>query len=219
MSVPEINLRKAQDDFTRAKNQLAGGVITQEAYDHASKALDAANAQYNIARSQLLVSKALIRSAAATIESAIAKVNVLETQLQNTKLYAPVDGIVAKRWLLNGDITQPGQSVMTINNNNLLWVSVYLEETKVSNLKMNQKAKFTADAFPNVIFTGRVTSIGSNTAAQFSLILPNNAAGNFTMVTQRIQIRVSIDGTESGAKPEDYNLLTGMSVIMRIIKE
>jgi membrane fusion protein (multidrug efflux system) len=219
MSVPEVNLAKAKEDFIRAKNQLAGQVITKEAYDHASKAYDVAVAQYNTTKAQLQVSKAQTASAASAIVSAQAQVNVLDTQLKNTKLYAPVDGIIAKRWLMVGDITQPGQSIMTLNRNNKLWVSVYLEETKVTNLRLNQKARFTVDAFPGVEFTGKVISVGSNTAAQFSLIPPNNAAGNFTKVTQRIQIKISIEGTESGAPVSKYKLLTGMSVLMKIIKD
>jgi membrane fusion protein (multidrug efflux system) len=219
MSVPEVNLAKAKEDLDRAKKQIAGQVITKEAFDHASKAFDVASAQYNTAKSQLQVSKAQTTSAASAIGSAQAQVNVLSTQLKNTKLYAPVDGIVAKRWLMVGDIAQPGQSIMTVNNNIKLWVSVYLEETKVAGLHLNQKAKFSVDAYPNVEFTGKIIDMGSNTAAQFSLIPPNNAAGNFTKVTQRIQIKVSIDGTESGAKASDFKLLTGMSVVMKIIKE
>jgi membrane fusion protein (multidrug efflux system) len=219
MKIPEVGLEKAKEDFDRAKRQLAGQVITKEAYDHANKALATAIAQNDAARSQLKVSKAQSSSAAAAIESAQAQVNVLQTMLRNTKLYAPVDGIIAKRWLLTGDITQPGQSIMTLNNNKRLWVSVYLEETKVAGLRINQQAKFDIDAYPDVVFTGKVISIGSNTAAQFSLIPPNNAAGNFTKVTQRIQVKVSIDGTESRAKLSAYKLLAGMSVVMKIIKE
>jgi membrane fusion protein (multidrug efflux system) len=219
MKVPEVSMEKAKEDFDRAKSQLAGQVITKEAYDHANKALATAIAQYNASKSQLKVSKAQSLSAAAAIESAQAQVNVLQTMLHNTKLYAPVDGVIAKRWLMAGDITQPGQSIMTLNNNKNLWVAVFLEETKVGNLHLNQKAKFNVDAFPGVVFTGKVISIGSNTAAQFSLIPPNNAAGNFTKVTQRIQVKVSIDGTEGQAKPNAYPLLAGMSVIMKIIKE
>ena len=165
------------------------------------------------------VSKAQTQSASAAIESAQAQVNVLQTMLRNTKLYAPVDGIIAKRWLLAGDITQPGQSIMTLNNSKKLWVSVYLEETKVSRLKMNQRAIFDVDAYPGVVFTGKVISIGSNTAAQFSLIPPNNAAGNFTKVTQRIQVKVSIDGVEGQKKLNNYQLLAGMSVVMKILKD
>lgn len=219
MKVPEVGLEKAKEDFDRAKRQLAGQVITKEAYDHANKALETAIAQNDAARSQLKVSKAQTSSASAAIESAQAQVNVLQTMLHNTKLYAPVDGIIAKRWLLTGDITQPGQSIMTLNNNKNLWVSVYLEETKVAGLRINQQARFDVDAYTEVVFTGKVISIGSNTAAQFSLIPPNNAAGNFTKVTQRIQVKVSIDGTESGSKLSAYKLLAGMSVVMKIIKE
>jgi membrane fusion protein (multidrug efflux system) len=219
MKVPEVNIAKAKEDFARAKSQLAGQVITKEAYDHASKALDAAEAQYDATKSQLQVSKAQTQSAEAAIQSAQAQVNVLQTMLRNTKLYAPVDGIIAKRWLLAGDIAQPGQSIMTLNDNKKIWVSVYLEETKVASLKMNQKAIFDVDAYPGVVFTGKVISIGSNTAAQFSLIPPNNAAGNFTKVTQRIQVKVSIDGVEGQTKLNNYQLLAGMSVVMKIIKD
>ena len=219
MKVPEVGLEKAKEDFARAKSQLAGQVITKEAYDHANKALETAIAQNDAARSQLKVSKAQTSSASAAIESAQAQVNVLQTMLHNTKLYAPVDGIIAKRWLMAGDITQSGQSIMTLNNNKNIWVSVYLEETKVGGLRINQKARFDVDAYPGVVFTGKVFSIGSNTAAQFSLIPPNNAAGNFTKVTQRVQVKVSIDGTEDQTKLSAYKLLAGMSVVMKIIKE
>ena len=219
MKVPEVNVEKAKEDWDRAKSQLAGQVITKEAYDHAKKALDAATAQYDAAQSQLQVSKAMTQSAASAIESAQAQVNVLQTMLKNTKLYAPVNGVIAKRWLMAGDITQPGQSILTLNNNKNTWVSVYLEETKVGQLHMNQRAKFDIDAYPGVVFTGKVISIGSNTAAQFSLIPPNNAAGNFTKVTQRIQVKVSIDGTEDNKNLKNYQLLAGMSVVMKIIKD
>ncbi|MDP4289973.1 MAG: efflux RND transporter periplasmic adaptor subunit, partial [Bacteroidota bacterium] len=219
MRVPEVGLDKAREDYDRAKNQYAGQVTTKETFDHAKKALDAAVAQYDAAKSQLHVSKAQTASAAAAIQSAQAQVNVLQTMLHNTKLYAPSDGIIAKRWLLTGDIAQPGQSILTLNNTKKLWVAVYLEETKVGKLHINQKAKFDVDAYPGVVFTGKVISIGSNTAAQFSLIPPNNASGNFTKVTQRILVKVSIDGTEGNAKLSTYPLLAGMSVIMKIIKE
>lgn len=219
MKIPEVNLSKAKEDFARAKSQFAGQVITKEAYDHAGKALDAAVAQYDAAKSELQVAKAQTQSADAAIQSAQAQVNVLKTMLRNTKLYAPVDGIIAKRWLLAGDIAQPGQSIMTLNDNKKIWVSVYLEETKVADLHMNQKAIFDVDAYPGVVFTGKVFSIGSNTAAQFSLIPPNNAAGNFTKVTQRILVKVSVDGVEGQKKLKDYPLLAGMSVVIKIIKD
>lgn len=213
----EINLEKASDDYNRAQEQFAGNVISQEQFDHLKKAYQSAQAQVNAAKTQLDVSKAQITSAEAAVESAGAQIAVVQTQLKNTRLYAPNDGVVAKRWLLPGDIAQPGQSIFTLYTNSKFWVLVYLEETKLHDVSTSQKAKFTIDAFPGVEFYGNVFYIGSNTASQFSLIPPSNASGNFTKVTQRVPVKISIDSTDTGHLG-NYHLLAGMSVVVKIIK-
>ena len=218
IKLQEINFEKAKDDYARAKEQFEGNVIPKEQYDHLKKAYEAAQAQLDAARMQLDVSKAQVASASAAVESAIAQVDVISTQLHNTRLYAPSDGVIAKRWLLPGDVAQPGQAIYTMYSDGKLWVTVYLEETKLAGVRMNQQAKFTVDAVPRVTFYGKVFFIGSNTAAQFSLIPPNNASGNFTKVTQRVPIKISIDRTDTGQNPETYNLIAGMSVIAKIIR-
>lgn len=219
IKVLEINYEKAKDDYDRAKEQYKGEVISKETYEHAVKSCEAAKAQLEAAKSQLNVSKAQVGSTVATIESSQAQIGVIETQLGNTKLYAPIDGVVAKRWLLPGDISQPGQSILTLTNNHKLWVTVYIEETKLSKIYLNQPALFTIDAFPHVTFTGKIVSISSNTASRFSLIPPNNASGNFTKVTQRVPLKISIEGTGNKGKLQDYNLIPGMSVVVKIIKK
>lgn len=217
--VLEILLNKAKDDFNRAKSQFDGSVITQEQFDHARKAMETAQAQLDAARSQAKVSGAQIKSAEAAVESADAQVKTINTQLGNTRLFAPGPGVIGKRWLLPGDIAQPGQLIFSIVNDKKLWVSVFMEETKLENLRVGQPAIFTIDAFTGVTFKGKIMTIGSNTAAQFSLIPANNASGNFTKVTQRVQLKISIDGAEDGKKLSDYHLLSGMSVIVKIIRE
>jgi membrane fusion protein (multidrug efflux system) len=218
IKVLQIALDRAKEDFERAKTQFNGGVITKEQYDHLKKTEETAQAQLEAARAQLLVSKSMIKSAETTVAGAVAQIAVISTQLNNTILYAPVDGVVAKRWLLQGDICQPSQSIYTINNNSRFWVMVYLEETKMENLKMGQKAIFELDTYPGVVFTGKIFTIGSTTASQFSLIPPSNASGNFTKVTQRVALKISIDGTEKGQNLSSYRLLTGMSAVVKIIK-
>ncbi len=219
LKVLEVNLNRTQQDYDRAKSQYDGGVITQERFEHAQSANESAQATLAAAKSQLKVSQAAIKSSQASIESAKARVQMIETQLKNTRLYSPISGIVAKRWLLPGDIVQPGQSVFTVTNNDKLWIAVYLEETKIAGVHVGQKANFTIDAFPGVDFTGEVYSIGSNTASQFSLIPPNNASGNFTKVTQRVPLKISIDGVLNGGSLSNYNVLAGMSAVVKIIKD
>jgi len=218
IKVVEVNFYKAQEDFTRSKNQFDGDVITKEQYDHAQKSLESAKAQLEASKSQLDVSKAQIGSSYAAIENADAQIGVITTQINNTHLFSPINGVVAKRWLLPGDITQPGQSIFTLNNNFKLWVSVFMEETNLAKIHLNQKAIFTVDAFPGVKFKGKIISIGSNTASQFSLIPPNNASGNFTKITQRVPVKISIEGSEN-SNHSDYKLLAGMSVVIKIVKD
>jgi len=219
IKVQEVSVSRAQEDFNRAKSQFAGDVITKEQFDHAKKTLETSQAQLDAAKSQLQVSRSVINSAVKAVESSAAQINVIKTQMFNTKLYAPISGLVAKRWLLAGDIVQPGQSIYTLNNNSKYWIIVYLEETKVGKLHIGQNAKFNIDAFPDVVFTGKIFSISTSTAGQFSLIPASNASGNFTKVTQRVPLKISIDGTENGSSITGYNFLSGMSSEVKIIKE
>lgn len=218
VKVMEVGLNRAKEDFERAKSQFAGDVIPKEQFDHAKKTLETAQAQLNAARSQLQVSKSQIGSSEKAIESSNAQIEVIQTQIGNTRLYAPINGVISKRWLLPGDIDQAGQSIYTVNNNHQFWIIVYLEETHMGNIHLGQKAKFSIDAFPDVIFTGKIFSIGTSTASQFSLIPANNASGNFTKVTQRVPLKISIEATENGGNLSSFHLLSGMSSVVKIIK-
>jgi membrane fusion protein (multidrug efflux system) len=219
IKMQEISLEKAKEDYDRAQEQFKGNVIPKEQYDHILKALQSAQAQLDAAQSQLKVSKAMVGSADAAVNSAAAQVGVIESQLRNTRLYSPADGIIAKRWLLPGDITQAGQGIFSIYNDHKYWVEINLEETKLAHIHTGQSAKFTIDAFPGATFYGKVVYIGSNTASQFSLIPPNNASGNFTKITQRVEIKISIDGVDKGNDLKKYSFLAGMSVEVKIIKD
>jgi len=127
---------------------------------------------------------------------------------------------VARRWLLTGDISQTGQPIFTITNEKQLWVMIYIEETNLSEIKIGQKAIFTVDAFAGLKFYGTVFYIGSNAASQFALIPPSNASGNFTKTTQRIPVKISIDKTENKkGEPATVSLISGMSVVMKLVKE
>jgi len=216
--VLEINLQKTQEDFARAQIQFQGSVIPLEQFQHTQKAYESAKAQLEAAKSETKVSEAQISSSQAAVASAEAQIKVIQSQINNTRLYCPINGIAGKRWLLPGDIAQPGQSIFTIINDKNLWVNVFLEENKIENLHLGQPVLFTLDTYPGVTFTGKIISLGSNTASQFSLIPANNASGNFTKVTQRIQLKVSIEGTRDGKNISSYRILSGMSAVVKIMK-
>jgi membrane fusion protein (multidrug efflux system) len=197
LPLDQVNINRAQDDYNRAEVQYKGGIVTKEQYDHAQKALEAAQAQYNIDLSKISAAKA--------------QIGVIESQLQNTVIAAPMNGVVAKRWVLTGDVVQPGQPIFTIYDLKNIWVTANLEETKLGHIHLNDPVEIDVDTYPGVKFYGKVFEIGDYTASEFSLIPPNNASGNFTKVTQRVPIKISIEdpSTSDGAKTV---LRPGMSV-------
>ena len=205
ISLVKVNMQKAQDDFDRAQKQYRDKIIPKEQFDHSQKALEAIKAEYNITLSK--------------IAAAQAQLNVLKTQLENTSIYSPMDGVVAKRWALKGDVIQPGQPIFTIYDLKNIWVTADFEETKLASIHTGDKVDVSVDAYPDQKFEGKVYQIGTNTAAQFSLIPPSNASGNFTKVTQRIPVKISIypvntnDQIDPGNK---LNLLPGMSVEVKV---
>ena len=217
----QVTLNKAKEDYDRAEVQYKGGVITKEQYDHAKKAYETAQAQFDASQAQLSVSKSQISMAASGVQVANSQIDVISSQLKNYHLYAPCNGVIAKRWLLPGDIAQPAQSIFTINNTTNYWIQVFIEETKMEHIRIGDEAIFTIDTYGNTIFKGKVYNIGSSTASQFSLIPPSNASGNFTKVTQRIPIKISIEDVETkdGKQLADFPLLTGMSVVVKIKKD
>jgi membrane fusion protein (multidrug efflux system) len=217
IKVFEINMDKAKTDFDRSTAQKDADVITQEQYENFRKNHLTSVAQYHSALAQVEVSKVQVETAKAAVNNAYAQVNVIETQLKNTRIYCPFNGIVGKRWLIAGDMAQPGQTILAINDRGNLWVSVFLEETKLNDIHMGQKAEFTVDAYPGNVYAATVYYIGSNTAGRYSLIPPNNAAGNFTKITQRVQLKLTIDDS-SNPVIKDARLFAGMSAVVKLIK-
>ena len=197
ITLTKVNLDKAKDDFARAQNQFRDNIITKEQFDHSAKAFDAAQAEYNIALTKPGMSKA--------------QQEVVKAQLKNSTIYSPIDGVIARKWVLEGDVVQPGQPIFTIFDMKNIWITAYFEETRLALVTLGAQVEISVDTYPDIKFSGEVIQIGSNTASQFSLIPPNNASGNFTKVTQRVPVKISIDKGNS-----NVNLLPGMSVEVRV---
>jgi membrane fusion protein (multidrug efflux system) len=197
ITLAKVNLEKAKDDFARAQSQYRDNIITKEQYDHSAKALDAAQAEYNISLTKPAMSKA--------------QQEVVKAQLKNSTIYSPIGGVIARKWILEGDVVQPGQPIFTIFDMKDTWITAQFEETRLALVTMGAQVEISVDTYPDIKLSGKVIQIGSNTASQFSLIPPNNASGNFTKVTQRVPVKISIDKGNS-----NINLLPGMSVEVRV---
>lgn len=205
ITLAKVNVEKAQDDFNRSQTQYKDNIIPKEQFDHAQKAMEAAKASFNIAQTKIGTAKAQLK--------------VIKTELQNTRILSPMDGVVAKRWVLTGDVVSPGQPIFTIYDLKNIWVTADLEETKLAQIHIGDTVEISVDTYPDQMFRGQVFQIGSNTASQFSLIPPSNASGNFTKVTQRVPIKISISPVLKSEQKDPYEsikLLPGMSVEIKV---
>ena len=220
LRLAEIALQQSTLNYQRAKTQYSGQAISEEAFQNMDEAYKSAQVKVEVARNQITAVQAQMAATEASIASADAGIASVRTELGYYRIVAPKDGVIAKRWALPGDITQPGQTIFTLNEGSDIWVSVYLEETKFQNIYVGQPAEFTLDAYSGLTFSGKIFYIGSNAASEFALIPPNNASGNYTKVAQRVPLKISIDKVEGPEQEKaKVKLISGMSANVEIIKE
>ncbi len=209
----------SKKNYERARTQYEGDAIPLETLQTMEENWKTSKLQVEIAQSRIQASQASIEVTNRSAEAAKANISTLDTDLSYYSVVAPADGIIGKRWTLAGDMINAGQTIFTLNMGDDIWVAVYLEETKFSDIHIGQEAKFTLDAYDKLTFYGRIYYIGDNAASEFSLVPPNNASGNYTKVTQRIPLKISIDKVTGDSKQRaKMKLISGMSAEIHIIK-
>ncbi|MFZ5683375.1 MAG: HlyD family secretion protein, partial [Pseudomonadota bacterium] len=173
----------------------------RERVDAAQAALLAAQRRVNTLGAQ--VRQAQSQAAAARAQLAAARVTV-----ESTSLRAAIDGRVGDLAVRVGQFVQPGTRLMTLVPVGRLFIEANFKETQLGLMRVGQPVSIEVDALPGVELTGRVASIAPGTGAQFSVLPPQNATGNFTKIVQRVPVRIVIE-----APPEVRRLLVaGMSV-------
>jgi len=106
-----------------------------------------------------------------------------------------------------GRFVAAGTPVLSVIDDQTPWVDANPKETDITYLRVGQKATLDVDSFPDRTFTGTVVAVSPGTGAQFSILPPQNATGNWVKVVQRVPVRIAFD------KSEDTRLLrSGMSV-------
>lgn len=193
-----IRVDLAREDLKRASAEFAGAVISEEMMQRVEKTYQMAEAQL-----QSIISLAEVQEAT---------LNSIDLQLKFAHVTAPIEGVIAKRWHEAGDVVRAGQTVLSLIDLSQIWIASNIEETKLSTIHVGDPVKITVDAYPGIEFQGNVLVVGAAAASQFALIPPNNASGNFTKITQRIPLKISI-------KPEHAQALylrPGMSVKVKI---
>ena len=105
---------------------------------------------------------------------------------------APIDGVVGDRSVRPGQFVKQGQQLLALVPIDMHVVANF-KETQLGRIRPGQQVEIQVDAFPDHPVIGTVESFSPASGAQFSLLPPENATGNFTKIVQRVPVRVTVD--------------------------
>ena len=152
--------------------------------------------------------RAQVEQAKAQGQSARAQLEAAQRNVRDMVVVASVAGRVGDLTARVGQFVQPGLRLMSVVPVEQLYLEANFKETQLGLMRQGQPAEIEVDALPGISFHGHVASLAPGTGAQFSILPPQNATGNFTKIVQRVPVRIAIDADPALKKL----LLPGMSV-------
>lgn len=191
----------------------------------AAQRLDALRTTFTNADRQLLQARAAVREAEAelgeveaeeirvavidqelgalTAEAAAlqARLEQHEVQLSDLDIISGINGIVDRTFVEEGEYVRPGTRLLMLHDPENVWVAANVKETEINRFAVGSTAAITVDAYPDLKLSGRITWIGPAATSQFALLPNPNPSGNFTKVTQRVPVRIDIQGPRSLLRP------------------
>jgi membrane fusion protein (multidrug efflux system) len=213
------SLAQSDRDVARQLRLLSGGSSSQEQLEQIRTSHAQLQAQLRQNQAQAMAVQQQIELLTAQHEEAEAALQAAQAQLQlaninlgYTRIVAPTDGVISTRQVLPGQFVAAGTQVTVLAALPLVWVTADYKETQLTHVVLGEAATITVDTFPGVVLHGHVVAMSPASGAEFALLPPDNATGNFTKIVQRVAVKISIDdpGRLAG------RLLPGMSAIPTI---
>jgi membrane fusion protein, multidrug efflux system len=215
----EKNVELKQRDVERKSKLVTSQAGSQADLDTAQAAVVAAKLQAEFAvqqrdttLTQLLGNSDLPLEQFPEYAQAQAALDNAQRDFDHTIVRAPMSGTATQVDNIQlGRFVAAGTPVLSVIDDQAPWVDANPKETDITYLRVGQKATLDVDSFPDRSFTGTVIAVSPGTGAQFSILPPQNATGNWVKVVQRVPVRIAFD------KNEDTHLLrSGMSVNVEI---
>jgi membrane fusion protein (multidrug efflux system) len=218
----QADVERTRLEAARQRTLLATTFGTRQRVEQADAAAERFSAtlarneaELDAQRSQLAVLDTQEAQLRADAKAKQAALDLAKINLGYTRILAPVSGMVSERDVRNGQYVHAGSQVISVVPLDNVWVLGNYKETQLTHVAIGQRAEIRVDTFPGVVITAMVDSIAPASGAQFSLLPPDNATGNFTKVVQRIPVKLRI----APDNPLAGRLRPGMSVIATILTD
>ena len=222
IEVAQARLWNAEKNFHRYENLLTDGAATQQQFDQVKSEYEALLSQTRALQQQRVTTNlstvevfSKISVNDAEIKRTHASLDWAKLNLSYTVITAPYDGFTGRRTIQEGQLLQPGQTLLSYVRNDSTWVVANYKETQIAKLAIGQKVRLRIDGFSNKEFEGIVTAIAQATGSKFSAIPTDNSTGNFIKVQQRIPVRIEF--VKNGTNDLTH-FRAGMNVEVRIVE-
>lgn len=214
----KVALNVAEANYNRVTPLRKSGVMTQSNEDQSLSALEQARGAVSQAEAALEVNKQDVQSIIvrrhsleAAVTNAEAAVDLARIDLSNTKIIAPQDGVLGEIGAKPGQYVNIGAQLTNLVPDKK-WIIANFKETQFYGMKAGLPVTFTVDALNHEKMTGHIEAFSPATGSEFSVLKADNATGNFIKVTQRLPVRIAIDGGQEQVE----RLMPGMSVIVQV---
>ncbi|MGE5271517.1 MAG: HlyD family secretion protein [Thiohalocapsa sp.] len=187
-------------ETAEADSRKATAAVTQK-----RAALAAAKDQLNVLRAQRNEEKAKRQQARANLQLA-------QIDLDSTVIRASVAGVAGNKAGRVGQYVKPGTQLLSLVPLPQVYVTANFKETQLTHMRPGQKAEIAVDAYPGRTLIGHIESFAPASGAQFSLLPPDNATGNFTKIVQRVPVRIALPSDDPLAR----YLRPGLSVTVTV---
>lgn len=221
----QAKLSRLQKQRRYAKQELERVAILAK-HDRVSKEhlaakqheLTISGAEIDIAQAQLKTTLAKLDGNASKPDADFSVIRAAKNQLEQARLnldrsviYARVSGSVAQHQLHPGEYIQAGEAAMSLVQNQQLWIEANFKETQLTHMRLGQTAVITIDAFPELKIQAKIHRIAPASGAEFAILPPQNATGNWVKITQRIPVRLHFDQSQI-----DQKIVAGMTVNVEV---
>jgi membrane fusion protein (multidrug efflux system) len=212
-----------QHEFDRQQHLLQSGISSRAQFEQTQHALELAQSQLSSAEQQVGSVLALLGGNLElpveqhpVVQEAQAALDRANLELSYTVIRSPDDGVVAKvEQLQVGDYITAATAVFSLISSRDVWIEANFKEDELTYMRPGQSAEVRIDAYPGRRFKARVSSLSPGTGAQFSLLPPENATGNWVKVVQRVPVRLQLDD----AALDGVALHAGLSVDVTVDTE
>lgn len=218
----EALLKNAEKEYHRYRQLLDDEAVTRQQFENVETNYIALKAKHNMLLRQKQSTALTSREQSyrlgqndAGIDVARAAKELAELNLSYTVITAPCDGYTSRKTIQEGQLVQPGQTLLKLIDTSDVWVIANYKETQTVGMNIGDCVRIEVDAIPDVVFSGYIESISQATGAQYSVVPQDNATGNFVKVEQRVPVKIRFsdeNSTEDMAK-----LRAGLNVECKVI--